>query len=102
MRQSEAFDKNVIVNSTDGLIAASAIVKQHATLAYRIVLHEWNGKIVVHDELFPNWPQLDESYFETGNYFRKSQLPEALNRFAERTARQADFVRSIYRDCEMV
>lgn len=57
----KAFDETVI--------AASPVIKQPATMAYRVVVRDLGDKFVVHDECIEEGRK---PYFACGNYFPKS------------------------------
>jgi hypothetical protein len=98
------------INSRQRLLASTPITKQPGTLPYRIVLilDERTDQLIVWQQLWSNYDTdphdktklcvLGQGHFEDGSYFTADQLHLALARFAERVARMAPFVETIYRD----
>jgi hypothetical protein len=97
------------------VLAASPLVKQPGTIAYRVVLLEYpdEDKYSVHRQGWTNGLPKDPSnpkgsHLGSGDYFHwhagmeaKSQgeaLEKALTRFAERVALEAGYMQSVYRD----
>lgn len=86
------------------IIAVGPLTKQPMTLAYRVALSELaNGSFAVHHEYFRNegvlsLSQIEESWFERGDYFNPNELVEATARFGERVAKQAEYLESLYRE----
>jgi hypothetical protein len=93
------------------LIAAGPLTKQPETLPYRIVLIANGPKFTVHTEYFddsqiiektanaqPGDPILAESSLSGGNYFNADELVKATIAFAERLAKNAEYIQSIYRE----
>ncbi len=95
------------------LIAAGPLSKQPCTMPYRVVLIQYNDKqYSVHNEYFKD-PEIirrmnegilakehvwGESHLENGNYFDSDSLVDAVSKFAERVARNAQYHQSLYRD----
>jgi hypothetical protein len=97
--------------SRNRLIAAGPLTKQPSTQPYRIVLIANGPKFTVHTEYFedakiiektanaqPGDPILAESSISGGNYFEATELVEATLKFADRLAKNAEYIRSIYRE----
>lgn len=89
------------------LLAAGPMTKQPSTIAYRIVMvAEWSnchkmGRIVVWNQGFNDWPDLENTHFYSGDYYRLDQLAEATARFAKRIADSAESIKSIYEEPTM-
>jgi hypothetical protein len=84
-------------------IAAGPISKQPGTIANRVVLvasgqTDRHSQFAVYMEMFPNYPDVKESHFSDGNYFKADQLVEATKRFAQRVTNNAGYLTSLYRD----
>lgn len=80
------------------ILAAGPLTKQPGTRAFRVVIRLFAYEISVHNQIFPEWPRLDNAEYAEGDYFRLSQLAEATARFAERVRLSAPCIGSIYRE----
>lgn len=101
MPETVALDTIAVTHKGHPVLAATTIVKQPGTIAYRIVLYYDGGSanpFVVHNEVYPEWPDLARPHFDTGSYCRTHR--EGLERFAERASREASFMDSVYREVE--
>jgi hypothetical protein len=97
-----------LVNDDERVMAAGPLTKQPATRPYRVVLVNWGIQFSVHNQLFADNedPITDlafscssslSSYLENGDYFKVEDFPKAVERFAERVKRNAEFIKSIFR-----
>lgn len=86
-------------DDTKRLIAAGPLSKQPMTLPFRVVLVTDGEKLIVWNEVLPNWPDdTTNGHFLTGSYFSIEELDKATERFAQRVADKASTLRSIYRE----
>lgn len=90
------------LRKSESVIAAGPIVKQPATVPFRVVLRCNGNEFVVHDESWNDYDihngqlvLLGQSGFTKGDYI--ADLPTAIQRFAERLAEFADFAKSAVR-----
>ena len=99
-----------VKNTGHYYLATSPVVKQPATVPYRVVLvvrpenSANRDQLVVWNQYFNTYSISDSGhleckhpYFGDGHYFRPEELSEALVEFAKRTAVQAGFIASIFR-----
>ncbi len=85
-------------------LATSPVVKQPATLPYRVVLVHNQDQLVVWNQYFNTYSISASGHLECkhpcfggGHYFKPEELSEALVVFAKRTAAQGGFIASIFR-----
>ena len=104
----------VVTPNGSELLAAGPITNQPGTNPFRVILVSWHGEFVVWNqywdkhEIAPNETlrHFDEGalsvkgagYADQGDYFQPSEFAEATARFAERVARSASTIKSIYRE----
>lgn len=84
------------------ILACSPVVKEPGTLPYRIVLIDNGENLVVWHECWKQYEEnplklIGKSHHLSGNYFDRTELSLAMERFAERVKRQAKTVLSISR-----
>ena len=101
------------------IIAAGPLTKQPATMAYRTILvmtekitehvekithgkakvlsTSIEAKFVVWEQMFPQYPDLSESDFERGDYFRQAEIGMAVARFGQRIKDGSSCVGSLLR-----
>lgn len=101
----------------DRLVAAGPLTKQPHTLPYRhVIVGYGDGGYSVHNEVFTEESVIEQAHGGAdagvdrierhsslchGHYFGATQLPEAMQRFAEKLANSVGNVRSIYRPEEV-
>ena len=98
----------VVAPNQAELLAAGPITKQPHTNAFRTILVSWHGEFVVWTQY---WDSDDErhwdegalsvkgaGYADQGDYFRPNEFDKATARFAERVARDARTITTIYRE----
>ncbi len=92
---------------TARVIAAGPLTKHPITKPYRVVMVDWGDGFSVHNQYFDTEKLADiidlanvgtvRSFFENGDYFPTDEFHLATKRFAERLAKNAVNIESIYR-----
>lgn len=103
--QGKLFPQSVVPHR-DNVLAMGPLSKQPGSTPYRIVLIERDDKLIVYAQGFKENENgtLDfgKTSFSQGDYYGPDELVKATQRFAERTAKHAEYLQSLYRVDEPV